>query len=251
MVRGRRRVDSCKRVLGRDGPVGRRAEAGERDAHDAGAVDRGAHGVPDARVVERRARHVEDEARRRSSPDTRSPRASGRAATSGAIVGEMPATSRSPLTRPANLVVGSSTTATMKRPQRAAGRPATRGRHRCGRRSSARRRGAARKTNGPLPTGAVAKASRRKSARGTVPEPVLGDDREFAEDRWEASASGRRATSVSVVSSCTSTRSSQASSPARGEPVAGSRAASRVKATSRAVVGDAVVPAAASARERR
>ncbi len=159
----------------------------------------------------------------------------GSRATSGVIVGEMPATSRSPLTRPANFVVGSSTTATMKRP-RCGGPPIDGGK--ASFRSKIHRSPAwrSRKTKGPLPRGAVAKASRRKSARGTFPRRCSGT-MGSSQSTVGRSGSGRRATSVSVVSSRTSTRSSQANSLARGDPVAGSRTASRVKATSCAVVG--------------
>src|SRR6187401_2072993 len=86
--------------------------------------------------------------------------------TSDAIVGAMPATASSPLTRPANFVVGSSTTAITSRGI-VGGPPSADGKF--GTRSRTQRRPAPRdrNRNGPLPTGFRLYGARRISDRGT------------------------------------------------------------------------------------
>ncbi len=136
---------------------------------------------------------------------------------SGAIVGAMPAKSRSPLASPANLVVGSSTTAmTSSRmrggPPMAAGNASFRANvQRCpGTRLTNR--------NGPLPTGSVLNAARRIPARGVAASRCAGSTGSSARiaGTSRCGVANRITTDVSVGASTVST---DARSPARAKPV--------------------------------
>ena len=95
------------------------------------------------------------------------------------MLGAMPATSRSPLARPANLVVGSSTTL-MTRPERLGGPPSSAGNssfRRNTQRSPARR---STNRNGPFPTGCEVE---RRTFHVGVLRRIRGDARERSEAR--------------------------------------------------------------------
>ena len=161
----------------------------------------------------------------------------GSARTRCAIVGETPAISRSPLTSPANFVAASSTTATTIC-RAAGGPPSVEGN--AALRAKRHRRPGVRSTNrnGPLPTGDVEYAACRHAVRGTVSSRCRGT-RGSSASTFGTRACGVLKYSCTVESSTMCVESSVLRSAARGEPTAGSRAASNVKRTSAAVVGTA------------
>ena len=145
-----------ERIVRRRRAVRRSRVARERRIDDALAVDRRRDGLA-TRTSSNGGRDALNTIPFETRTGYETTRSDGSRETSDAIVGAMPAMASSPLTSPANFVVGSSTTATTSR---ATFGRAAKLRGKSGERSKTQRRPASRerKRNGPLPTGSCCTA---------------------------------------------------------------------------------------------
>ena len=223
------------RVRGGNRLTRRLAVAVNSDRDDALAIDRERERAAHASVVEGWARDVEDDpvrlqhrvvdhAQQRIAGDERGHR--------GGDSGEIELATGEPREFRCGLVDDRDDHA--PKPGRSAhGRP---GSHRCARAPSAVLQRAGRSGKGRCQPGCTAKLSARIEARGTRARRCAGTIGSSQRSSGKRGC-GVSKRSVTVESFSTVTLVSADRSEARGNPVAGSRAASSVKATSRAVVG--------------